>query len=80
MIYDLGEHRVQTADDDYFIAPTAAVIGQVMLGRGANIWFGAVLRGDGNRIVVGDRSNVQDTAVVHVDRDAPATIGQDVTI
>ena len=80
MIYDLGEHRVQTADEDYFIAPTAAVIGQVALGRGVNVWFGAVLRGDGNRIVVGDRSNVQDTAVVHVDRDAPATIGQDVTI
>ena len=80
MIYDLGAHTVTTRDDDFFIAPTAAVIGRVLLGAGANIWFGAVLRGDTNTITIGDRSNVQDTAVIHVDRDAPAVIGDDVTI
>lgn len=80
MLYDLGPHSVETVGDDYFIAPSAAVIGRVRLGRAANIWFGAVLRGDTNRIVIGDDTNVQDNSVVHVDDDAPATIGNSVTI
>jgi carbonic anhydrase/acetyltransferase-like protein (isoleucine patch superfamily) len=80
MIYELGEHRVQTIGDEFFVAPSAAVIGRVTLGRDVSVWFGAVLRADGNDIRVGDRSNVQDNAVIHVDSDAPATIGHDVTI
>src|SRR5690606_11259332 len=60
--------------------PTAAVIGRVRLGKGASVWFGAVVRGDSNEIVIGDSSNVQDTAVVHVDSDASTTIGTGVTI
>jgi len=80
MLYDLGELRVQTHGNAYFIAPDAAVIGRVELGHDANIWFGAVLRGDTNQIAIGDRSNIQDNAVVHVDHDAPATIGTDVTV
>jgi carbonic anhydrase/acetyltransferase-like protein (isoleucine patch superfamily) len=80
MIYDLGDHVVTTAGDDYFVAPSADVIGRVMLGAGANIWFGAVLRGDTNTITIGDRTNVQDNAVIHVDHDAPALVGNDVTI
>lgn len=80
MLYALGEDKVETAGDAYFVAPTAAVIGRVRLGRDANIWFGAVLRGDTNRITIGNRSNVQDAAVLHVDGDAPCTVGDDVTI
>jgi carbonic anhydrase/acetyltransferase-like protein (isoleucine patch superfamily) len=80
MIYDLGEHRVQTVGDAFYVAPSAAVIGRVVLGRDASVWFSAVLRGDSNDIRIGDRSNVQDAAVIHVDSDAPATIGHDVTI
>jgi len=80
MLYDLGSLSVTTRGDDFFVAPTASVIGRVTLGAGANVWFGAVLRGDTNEIVVGDRSNIQDTAVVHVDHDAPARIGNDVTV
>jgi carbonic anhydrase/acetyltransferase-like protein (isoleucine patch superfamily) len=80
MIYQLGEHRVETAGDEFFVAPSAAVIGRVFLGRDASVWFGAVLRGDGNEIRVGDRSNVQDNAVLHVDSDAPTNVGHDVTI
>ena len=80
MLYDLGAHRVQTVGDDFFVAPNAAVIGRVYLGRDASVWFNAVLRGDGNDIRLGDRSNVQDTAVLHVDHDAPCTVGNDVTI
>lgn len=80
MLYDLGPHSAETVGDDYFIAPSAAVIGRVRLGRAANIWFGAVLRGDTNRIVIGDDTNVQDNSVVHVDDDAPAIVGNSVTI
>ena len=80
MIYDLGAHRVQTVGEEFFVAPNAAVIGRVYLGRDATVWFSAVLRADGNDIRIGDRSNVQDTAVLHVDNDAACTVGNDVTI
>jgi carbonic anhydrase/acetyltransferase-like protein (isoleucine patch superfamily) len=80
VLYDLGPHRVQTVGDEFYTAPTSAVIGRVFLGRDVSVWFSAVLRGDGNDIRVGDGSNVQDTAVIHVDSDAPATIGRGVTI
>jgi carbonic anhydrase/acetyltransferase-like protein (isoleucine patch superfamily) len=80
VLYDLGTHRVQTVADDYYVAPNAAVIGRVFLGRGANIWFSAVVRGDINDIKIGEDSNVQDAAVLHVDTDAPCTVGNRVTI
>lgn len=80
MLYALGPLRVETVDGECFVAPSAAVIGRVSLGRDVSIWFGAVLRGDTNDIRIGERSNVQDNAVIHVDDDAPATVGDDVTI
>jgi len=80
MLYDLGDHRVTAVDDEYFVAPDAAVIGRVILGRDASVWFGAVVRADTNQISIGERSNIQDTAVVHVDHDAPASIGVEVTV
>ncbi|MBL7836935.1 MAG: hypothetical protein JNM67_05430, partial [Bacteroidetes bacterium] len=52
---------------EVFIADTARVFGRVKLGDEVSIWFGAVLRGDGDDIIVGNRSNIQDQAVVHVD-------------
>jgi carbonic anhydrase/acetyltransferase-like protein (isoleucine patch superfamily) len=80
VLYDLGAHSVQTIGDEFFVAPSASVIGRVFLGRHANVWFSAVLRGDVNDIRIGDNTNVQDTAVIHVDADAPCTIGNNVTI
>lgn len=80
MLYTLESNKVQTDADKFFVAPSASVIGRVRLGTDANIWFGAVVRGDSNKIEIGDRSNIQDTAVVHVDHDAPASIANDVTI
>ncbi len=80
MLYDLGEYRVQTVGDEFYVAPSASVIGRVFLGRHANVWFNAVLRGDVNDIRIGDDTNVQDTAVIHVDSDAACTIGSRVTI
>jgi len=63
-----------------FIAPDATVIGEVTLAANVSVWFGAVLRGDTDRIEVGEGSNVQDNAVLHTDPGSPCIIGADVTI
>ena len=64
-----------------FVAPTAAVIGDVEIGADSNIWFACVLRGDVNVIRVGERTNIQDGTVVHVSRETYGTyIGSDITI
>ncbi len=59
-IFTLGERRLVTAGDDFYIAPGAQVIGSVSLGAGASLWFNCVLRADDERIEVGEGSNVQD--------------------
>ncbi len=61
-------------------APTAVLVGDVALGEGASVWYGAVLRSEYEPIRVGARSNVQDCAVVHVDPGFPATLGDGVTV
>lgn len=63
-----------------FIAPTATVIGNIFLGESVSIWFGAVLRGDNDKITIGARTNVQDNAVIHCDPHEPTNIGQDCII
>lgn len=63
-----------------FIAPTATVFGHVEIGPEVSVWFGAVLRGDADRIVLGEGANVQDNAVVHADPGYPTLIGANVTI
>jgi carbonic anhydrase/acetyltransferase-like protein (isoleucine patch superfamily) len=63
-----------------YVAPSADLIGRVRLGRCSSVWFGSVLRGDINEIVVGDYTNVQDLSVGHVDDDKPLVIGDFVTI
>ena len=80
MKYTLDGVRVETDGDDYWIAPTAAVIGKVRLAKNASVWWGAVLRGDNELITVGENSNVQDACVLHTDPGFPLTIGANVTI
>lgn len=63
-----------------FIAPAATVIGEVTLDANVSVWFGAVLRGDTDRIEVGKGSNVQDNAVLHTDAGSPCIVGSNVTI
>jgi carbonic anhydrase/acetyltransferase-like protein (isoleucine patch superfamily) len=63
-----------------WVADSAQVMGQVTLGEGASVWFGAVLRGDSDRITVGAGSNVQDASVLHVDSGVPLVVGERVTI
>jgi carbonic anhydrase/acetyltransferase-like protein (isoleucine patch superfamily) len=67
-------------DPGAFIAPDATIVGDVRIGPGASVWFGAVLRGDVAAIRVGARSNVQDTCVLHVDEGSPCVIGEDCTL
>lgn len=63
-----------------YIAPGAQVIGNVVFGVDASVWFNAVIRADHDRITIGDRANIQDGAVVHADPGVPATLGDDVTV
>jgi carbonic anhydrase/acetyltransferase-like protein (isoleucine patch superfamily) len=65
---------------DAYIAPTAVLIGDVEVGAGASIWFGAVLRGDEAAIKIGDGANVQDNAVIHCARDLPTIIEHDASV
>jgi carbonic anhydrase/acetyltransferase-like protein (isoleucine patch superfamily) len=68
-------------DPTAWVAPGAVLIGDVRVGPGANIWFGCILRGDTNPIVIGARTNIQDGTIIHVDHDQNFTeIGADVTI
>ena len=68
------------ADGRYWVAPDATVVGNVLLGDEASVWFAAVLRGDNEPINIGARSNVQDLSVIHTDWGFPATVGADCTI
>jgi len=79
--YQLGR-RVPTlpAVGTYWIAPSADVIGDVRLSPGASIWFGSVLRGDNEPILVGEDSNIQDGCILHSDPGIPLTIGDQVTV
>jgi carbonic anhydrase/acetyltransferase-like protein (isoleucine patch superfamily) len=79
MIYELDGIRPQI-DPTAWVAPTAVLIGNVIVEAGANIWFGAVLRGDNEAITVGAGSNVQENAVLHTDMGFPLTIGANCTI
>jgi carbonic anhydrase/acetyltransferase-like protein (isoleucine patch superfamily) len=80
MIFSLNERSVALASENYFIADNATVIGSVVIGDNVSIWFNAVLRADNDVITIGDETNIQDGAVVHVDPGKPVTIGRGVTI
>lgn len=79
MIIELNGVRPTIAEDAY-IAPTAVLIGNVTVKTGANIWFGAVLRGDTGAIVIGERTSVQDNVVIHVNEHEDTIIGDEVLI
>jgi carbonic anhydrase/acetyltransferase-like protein (isoleucine patch superfamily) len=80
-LYSLGNltPKVPSADK-FWVAPDAHVIGQVDLGDDVGIWFGAVLRGDNEPIVIGAQTNVQEGVMIHTDPGFPVTIGAGCTI
>ena len=79
MIYDL-EKNVPEISADSWIAPNAIIIGKVKLEKNSSIWFNAVLRGDIEKIVIGEDSNIQDGSVLHTDPGCPLTVGKGVTV
>jgi carbonic anhydrase/acetyltransferase-like protein (isoleucine patch superfamily) len=78
-LYQLGPIAPQLGRN-VWVAPNASVIGDIRLADEASVWFGAVLRGDNDPIVVGEQSNIQDHAVLHTDKGAPLTLGARVTV
>ena len=81
MAYILAfEDKEPRVAPDAFVAPTAVLIGDVVVEEGASVWFGTVLKGDFNRIVVGAGASVQDNSVIHTNEDLPTIIGSKVTV
>lgn len=80
-VYSLGAVAPQLpSDEEYWIAPTASVMGNVVLKKNASVWWGATIRGDNDPIVIGENSNIQDHSVLHTDVGVPMTIGANVTV
>lgn len=79
MKYRLGDSRVE-AHPQSWVAPNATLVGKIRLDAGANVWFGAILRGDNELIHIGENSNVQDGSVMHTDMGYPLTLGTGVTV
>ncbi|MEU6575746.1 gamma carbonic anhydrase family protein [Streptomyces sp. NPDC046805] len=72
--------REPSIGEETFVAPTASVIGDVTLLPGASVWYGAVVRGDVERITVGGCANIQDNATLHADPGFPVTVGERVSV
>jgi carbonic anhydrase/acetyltransferase-like protein (isoleucine patch superfamily) len=80
-IYELdGQRPDLPADERYWVAESATVIGTVRLKRDASVWYGASLRGDNEWVEVGERSNIQENCILHTDIGFPLTIGAGCTI
>ncbi|KQV80340.1 hypothetical protein ASD15_15920 [Massilia sp. Root351] len=78
-IYQLGEHAPEI-DASAFVAETASLIGKVTLHANASVWYGTTIRGDNERITIGENSNVQENTVMHTDMGYPLTLGKNVTV
>ena len=80
-VHTLGDKKPQLPPEgEYWLAPNATVIGDVILKPGASVWFGAVVRGDNDPITIGRDTNIQDGSVLHSDPGEPLTIGDGVTV
>ena len=74
------EDRQPVIDQSVFIAPTANIIGDVIIGKNSSVWFNCVLRGDADSITIGEETNVQDLTMFHADPGRPLLVGSQVTI
>ena len=79
-VYTLGERKVVIHGEECFVAGNATVIGSVVLHQQASVWFNAVVRGDSEIITIGERTNIQDAAVLHADPGFPLTLGKNVSV
>jgi carbonic anhydrase/acetyltransferase-like protein (isoleucine patch superfamily) len=80
MKYSLGGLNVKLVGEGHFIAPNAAVIGNVTMHENSSVWFSCVLRGDADSIEIGAGSNIQDGTVIHCDPGFPTVVGKNVTV
>ncbi len=80
-LFQIDDVRPETPPSgNYWVAPTATVIGKVIIGEDVGIWFGTVIRGDNEAITIGKGSNIQENTVMHTDPSFPITIGEGCTI
>ena len=79
MIYSLGTLSPQLQGNNY-VAPNATVVGNVVLGKNANVWWNVVIRGDNDRITLGENVNIQDGSVLHTDEGVPLLLEKDVSV
>ena len=79
-LYRLNNKAPVLQGEGHFIAPNASLVGDVQLGSQSSVWFNAVIRAENDSVMIGERSNIQDGAVLHVDPGFPLQIGDDVTI
>ncbi|MCV2884134.1 gamma carbonic anhydrase family protein [Aestuariibacter sp. AA17] len=79
MRYQLGE-QAPSIDESVFVAPGSHIIGDVVVHKGASIWFNVVIRGDCHTIEIHENTNIQDGAVLHTDEGVPLVIKQGVTV
>src|SRR5689334_7624994 len=79
-MYTLGERKIVIRGDEHFIADNATLIGSVILHDQSSVWYNAVVRGDSDIITIGERSNIQDAAVLHTDPGIPLTLGSNVSV
>jgi carbonic anhydrase/acetyltransferase-like protein (isoleucine patch superfamily) len=80
MLYTLATRHIRLRGSHHYIAPSATLIGDVILEDRASVWFNVVIRGDNEPISVGARSNVQDGSVLHTDAGVPLTLGPSVSV
>ena len=80
VLYALGDRKVELRGGNHYIAPSAAVIGHVILDDEASVWFNASVRGDNDPIIIGARTNIQDGSVLHTDEGVRLTLGSEVTV
>ena len=80
MIYSLGNSKLNTETDDFYIADSAAIIGAVSIGDKVSIWWNAVIRADNEPITIGQRTNIQDSCVLHTDPGFPINIAANVSV
>jgi carbonic anhydrase/acetyltransferase-like protein (isoleucine patch superfamily) len=79
MIYELGDRRMHI-EGEVYIAPSADIIGSVLLKDKSSVWFNAVVRGDSDEIIIGEETNIQDSAVLHTDPGIRVVLGRGVTV
>ena len=80
MIYSLGDMKLKTETDDFYIVESADIIGAVHLGDKVSIWWNTVIRADNEPITIGDRTNIQDGCVLHTDPGFPINIAANVSV